>query len=57
MSFPRIKRHHWKKRKTIAMYLFRRRQDQTPAGTSGVEIQAENGDFLFSESGSYIITE
>ena len=59
MSFPKIKRHPWKKRKTIAMYLFRRRAGETssPSTTPEVELQAENGAFLFSEAGSYIITE
>ncbi|MEO1942697.1 MAG: hypothetical protein ABGY11_00200 [Candidatus Thioglobus sp.] len=57
--FPRVGRHPWKKRKTIAMYLFRRRAGETssPSTTPEVELQAENGDFLFSEAGVYIITE
>ncbi len=62
MSFPKIKRHPWRKAKTLAMLSFRRRHNAyiaglTPITSPEVEIQAENGDFLFSEAGSYIITE
>jgi hypothetical protein len=59
MSFPKIKRHPWKKRKTITMYLFRRRGwgASTPATTPEVELQAENGAFLFTEDAKYLIKE
>jgi hypothetical protein len=60
MSFPKIKRHPWKKRKTIVMYLFRRRAGGvsiTPATTPEVELQAENGAFLFTEDAKYLIKE
>jgi hypothetical protein len=56
-----VKRFSRKKRKTIAMYLFRRRgwgtTVSTPGTTPEVELQAENGDYLFSEAGSYLIKE
>jgi len=54
-----VKRFSRKKRKTIAMYLFRRRGwgASSPATTPEVELQAENGDFLFTESDIYLITE
>ncbi len=54
---PKIKRHPWKRRKTIAMYLFRRRFASSPAGTAAVEILAENGAYLYSEDNKYIIKE
>jgi hypothetical protein len=40
------------------MYLFRRRVGaSTPATTPEVEIQAENGAFLFTEDAKYLIKE
>ena len=61
-KFPPSNRIHWSKRKAFAMLSFRRRHNAyiaglTPITSPEVEIQAENGDFLFSEAGSYIITE
>jgi len=59
MSFPKIKRHPWRKAKTLAMLANRRqwRSDSLPAYSAEVEIQAENGAFLFTESAKYLITE
>jgi len=42
------------------MYLFRRRAGGvsiTPATTPEVELQAENGAFLFTEDAKYLIKE
>jgi len=59
MSFPKIKRHPWRKAKTLAMLANRRqwRSDSLPAYSTEVEIQAENGAFILSEVNKYLITE
>ena len=64
MSFPKVKRHHWRKAKTLAM-LANRRQWQlefNPTQTIALEIQTEQGSYLLRESSNltspeYIITE
>ncbi len=52
MSFPKIKRHPWRKAKTLAMLANRRQwlMEFNPVYTSEIEIQTES-------SGAYIITE
>jgi hypothetical protein len=59
MSFPKIKRHPWRKAKTLAMLANRRQWNRefVPKYSLPVEIQAENGAFLFTESAKYLITE
>jgi len=59
-----MKKFHWKKKKTIAMYINRRQfQDANqPNVTSEFEILMENGNFLVRETSTssnikYIITE
>ena len=59
-----MKKFHWKKKKTIAMYINRRqdRESNLPAATSQFEILIENGNFLVRETSTadtikYIITE
>jgi len=59
-----MKKFHWKKKKTIAMYINRRqdREINVPAATSAFEILIENGNFLVRETSTadtikYIITE
>ncbi len=52
MSFPKIKRHPWRKAKTLAMLANRRQwsREFNPSYSSEIEIQTES-------SGAYIITE
>ena len=62
MSFPKIKRLPWRKAKTLAMLANRRQHNEyiaglTPLTSPEQEIQSENGDFLFTESDIYLITE
>jgi hypothetical protein len=64
MSFPKVKRHHWRKAKTLAM-LANRRQWQmefNPLASSEVEIITEAGVYLITETSDtavpiYYITE
>jgi len=65
MSFPKIKRHPWRKAKTLAMLANRRQwaREFDPSATSEIEILLENGvDYLVSQASvdyapTYIITE
>ena len=59
-----MKKFHWKKKKTIAMYINRRqiRAGNQPNVTSEFEILMEDGNFLVRETSTssnikYIITE
>jgi len=47
-----MKKFHWKKKKTIAMYINRRQweRDFDPAASTAIEIEIEQG-------GYYVITE
>jgi len=64
MSFPKVKRHHWRKAKTLAMLANRRQWhlEFNPTQTIALEIQTEQGSYLLRESSNltspeYIITE
>jgi len=52
MSFPKVKRHHWRKAKTLAMLANRRQwwREYDPAESQELEIEIEGG-------GVYIRTE
>ena len=59
-----MKKFHWKKKKTIAMYLNKRQfqDDNQPNVTSEFEVLMEDGNFLVRETSTssnikYIITE
>ena len=65
MSFPKIKRHPWRKAKTLAMLANRRQwqREFDPAESTELEIQTEDGiSYIRTETSSsatpeYIITE
>lgn len=64
IRFPKIRRHSWKKAKTLAMLANRRQwqRDYDPLESSELEIQLEQGGYLVRESSiasapTYIITE
>ena len=64
MSFPKVKRHHWRKAKTLAMLANKRQweRDFDPTQSTALEIQTEQGSYLLRESSNltspeYIITE
>jgi len=64
MSFPKVKRHHWRKAKTLAMLANKRQweRDFDPTQTEDLEIQTEQGSYLLRESSNltspeYIIKE
>ena len=52
MSFPKVKRHHWRKAKTLAMLANRKQwwREYDPAESQELEIEIEGG-------GVYIRTE
>ena len=52
MSFPKVKRHHWRKAKTLAMLANRKQwwREYDPAESPELEIEIEGG-------GVYIRTE
>ena len=59
-----MKKFHWKKKKTIAMYINKRQfaEASLPNASSSFELLLENGDFLVRETSTannikYIITE
>ncbi len=65
MSFPKIKRHPWRKAKTLAMLANRRQwqREFDPAESTELEIKTEDGiSYIRTETSSssspeYIITE
>ena len=65
MSFPKIKRHPWRKAKTLAMLANRRQwqREFDPAESTELEIKTEDGiSYIRTEASSssspeYIITE
>ena len=64
MSFPKVKRHHWRKAKTLAMLANRRQWhlEFNPLASSEVEIVTEAGVYLITETSDtatpmYYITE
>ena len=60
MSFPKIKRHPWRKAKTLAMLANRRQWNREflPVYTPEIEIQTEDGaNYIRTESSTSAVPE
>ena len=64
MSFPKVKRHNWRKAKTLAMLANRRQwqREFDPLESSELEIETESGVYIRTETSTvaspkYIRTE
>ena len=60
--FPPIRRGHWKRHKLLTILANRRQQDREDAAYNPItspeqEIMAENGYYVLTEVGQYLITE